>query len=477
MYAERLGYDLNDPTLARFTDVLDDVESTLEPLDELAPGPPPDRDSWDTDESEDPNGAFLRRCDAGGDREGPLAGTRVAVKDNLAVAGVEMTCGSPALSGYVPSEDATAVARLLEAGGRVVGKTTLDAFAYAHQPDPTPFRTPRNPHDPASHPGSSSSGSGVAVADGLADVALGSDNGGSTRYPAAWCGVVGLKPTRGLVSHHGLVLSAKTLDTVGVLARTTTDVARTLEVVAGPDYRDDATAGAEVGEYTAAVQRGSDAPPDDLVIGVPESFVGTAPDRDAVALAALDDLEAAGATVRSITIDDISLARPAYAAINWTETGAYLRGRASTLWRQSVPDPTLQAAMQAVFTGGSGEFPEWVHQATLFSAVLRDEWGNRYYALGQRARHRVEAGLDAAFEDVDLLASATVAASPPKLGDEIPPEAATNTLPANVGGHPAVSVPCGRLDGLPVGLQFVAPRFYEERALRAAAHWEAIRDR
>jgi Asp-tRNA(Asn)/Glu-tRNA(Gln) amidotransferase A subunit family amidase len=477
-HAARLGFDLSHAELDAFADALASLEAAVDPLDSVALEDPPSRDSWKPDDEADPNGAFLTGCDVSRTDEGSLAGTTVAVKDNVAVAGVELTCGSPAFSGYEPVEDATVVDRLLDAGAAVVGKTTLDAFAYARQPNALPFRTPRNPHDNEFQPGSSSSGSAIAVADELADVALGTDNGGSVRIPAAWCGVVGLKPSRGLVSHHGVVLSAKTFDTVGVLAPETRAVARTLAAIAGPDRRDDATAAATVDDYEAAVDRGHDdsaAAPTDLVVGVPDAFVGTAPERDAVARAALDDLADAGATVREVGLPEADLVRPTYAAINAAEIGNYLRASATTYWHESVPDPTFADALHAVAAADPDSLPMHARRAQVLAAALEAD-GNRAYALAQRARDRIERGLESVFATVDVLASVTVAADPVAVGDPLPEAVATNTLLANVAGLPAITVPCGYHDGLPVGLQFFGPRGGDATVLEAAARWEHCRD-
>jgi Asp-tRNA(Asn)/Glu-tRNA(Gln) amidotransferase A subunit family amidase len=475
-YADALGYDLDGDQRASFAESFAAFDETLAALSAFEPPDPPDRAYWDPTDETDPNGAFLTRCDVRGAPDGPLAGTTIGVKDNVAVAGVSMTCGSPAMADCVPTEDATVVRRLLAAGGRIVGKTNLDEFAYGRRPGSMRIRTAKNPHDPEYQPGSSSTGSGVAVADGLVDAALGTDNGGSIRYPAAWCSVVGLKPSRGLVSHHGFVQSAKTLDTIGVLARESRGVAAVLAAIAGPDPRDDATTGADVGEYVAAAKRGASTAPADLTVGVPESFFGQAPDLDEYVRAAVESLADRGATVRQVTIDGIEYARPAYTALNLTETGNYFRANATNYWHVTASDPAIPASVHEALTERTASLSDRILLLTLYAAYLSSEGGDRYYTLGHRARRHVASGIDAAFEEVDVLASTTVPVTPPRLDEPLPVEAASNTLPANVSGHPAVSVPCGCHEGLPVGLQFVAPRFEEATALRAAAHWEAIRD-
>ncbi|WP_255197429.1 amidase [Halorarius litoreus] len=472
-YARHLGYALDDERIEAFAAALREHEAAFDEVAELVDLPtPPERDYWDPDPATDPNGAFLTRCAVGGG-DGPLSGTTVAVKDNIAVAGVPMTVGSPAMAGFVPRTDATVVERLLDAGARVVGKANLDEFAHGRHVDSMPFRRAKNPHDPVYQPGSSSTGSGVAVADGLADVALGTDNGGSVRYPAAWCGVVGLKPTRGLVSHHGFVRGSKTCDTVGVLARETDGVARGLQAIAGEDPRDDMTSGAVVGDYVAAVERGRSADPTDLVVGVPEQFVGHAPALDDVAGATLDRLADAGAELRSISVDAVEHAPTAYRVLTWAEFGNYVRASATDHGRVGLPDPELASTLHERLSADTGAFPDRVVLAALSAEHLSREYGDRPYALAHHLRKRVTDGLDAALAEVDVLASTTLTAPPPR-HDEPIPAAGGNTMPANVGGHPAVSVPCGEHDGFPVGLQFLGGWFEEATVLRAAASVETV---
>jgi Asp-tRNA(Asn)/Glu-tRNA(Gln) amidotransferase A subunit family amidase len=472
-YARHLGYSLSDARVVAFAETLAEYDERLEELDALVDLPePPEREHWSPDAETDPNGAFLTRCDVGGG-DGPLAEVTVAVKDNIAVAGIPTTVGSPAMEGFVPRTDATVVERLLDAGARIVGKANLDEFAHGRHVDSMPFRRAKNPRDPAYQPGSSSTGSGVAVADGLADLALGTDNGGSVRYPAAWCGVVGVKPTRGLVPHHGFVRGSKTCDTIGVLARTTGDVARGLQTIAGEDPRDDTTHGAVVGDYVAAVERGRTSPPDDLVVGLPEQFFGEAPALDEVARGALDRLADAGAELRPVSADGVEHARLAYGVLTRAEFGTYVRTGATDPGRVALPDPDLAATLRDRLTKDTSAFPDRVLLATLYAEHLTQAYGDRPYALAHHLRQRVTDGLDAALAEVDVLASTTLTASPPR-HDEPIPEAGGNTMPANVGGHPAVSVPCGEHDGFPVGLQFLGGWFDEATVLRAAAHAETV---
>lgn len=477
--ADAAGLPSDEETAAALADKFAQQDAILEALDTFD-GPDADkwthRDYWDPDPDGDPLGAYLTRCDVGGGA-GPLDGLTVTVKDNIAVAGVPMTCGSPLLSEFVPREDATVVDRLLDQGARVVGKANMDEFAFGGDESTMRLRLARNPHDTDRQPGSSSAGAGIAVATGQADVAIGSDTGGSIRFPAAWCGVVGVKPTRGLVSHHGFVQFAKTLDNVGVLAGDTATVADALTAIAGEDLHDERTRGARVGDYGAAVNRGRDADPDGLTIGLPEELFGNAPEHDDIVRDALTELEAAGATLQEISIPTYDLWLPAWLAIGMTEVGHYLRDRTVNTWSLHPGDPRLAAALGEALDEREDELGGPLLSAWLYAHHLVHDDDNRRYAQAQRARRRLVDGVDEALADVDVLASTTVPLLPPEWGEGIDDVfgALANTAPFNVSGHPAVSVPAGAINGLPVGLQFVAPRFAEAAALRAAAHWEAIR--
>jgi Asp-tRNA(Asn)/Glu-tRNA(Gln) amidotransferase A subunit family amidase len=452
-------------------------DDLLEPLERFADGDPPARRYWSPDEDDDPYGAFLTRCDIG-DGDGPLDGMRVAIKDNVAVAGVPMTCGAPLLEEYVPPADATVVERLLDAGGRIVGKANMDEFAFGGSRDTMRFRLARNPNAPDRQPGSSSAGSGVAVTTGDADVAVGSDTGGSIRFPAAWCGVVGLKPTRGLVSHHGFVQYAKTLDNVGLLASETDQIAEALQAIAGTDRRDERTRTATVGDYAAAVEQGHTADPSDLTIGKITDMDGNAPDLDAVTDAALDELADAGATVREVSIPDYEVWLPAWLGLAMTEIGSYLDSRASTQWTLATGDPALSVALHDRLPDQSDELGSTVVSAWLYRQHLQKRYGDRYYALAHRARQALTDGVDEALDGIDVLASTTVPMLPPTWDEAVEDVfgALANTGPFNVSGHPAVSVPAGTVDGLPVGIQFVGATFDEASVLRTAAHWESINE-
>lgn len=452
-------------TLADHREAIAAQDEIVTELDELPEAPALTRDSVPPDEAADPHGAFLRRCDITGADEGVLAGATVAVKDNIAVGGVPMTCGSPFMEGYVPPQDATVVSRLLAAGGRLVGKANMDEFALGGDTDAMRFRLARNPADPAHQPGGSSAGSGVAVADGLVDLALGSDTGGSVRFPASFCGVVGVKPTRGLVPDDGFVQFARQLDTIGVLAGDTATAARGLGAIAtGPD---DA--------FLAAVD---DPPaPTELTIGRPAALWDTDDAVDTVVEAALDRLADAGATVVDVSIPNFEFAVPAWLATAMTELAAYFGAMGVNYWAPSKPDPAFVTALAERFAEQADELGPYIRSSIVYGRHLIDGHENDYYARAQRGRQLVTDGVDETLSAVDVLASPTTPILPPEWGDGYLDdlsifEVVGNTGPFNLTGHPAVSVPCGRHEGLPIGLQFVADD--DATALAAAATWEAL---
>jgi len=455
-------------------------DELISKLDELDAPSAPERQHWEPKEADDPYAAFLTRCDLHRTDTGLLAGRTIAVKDNIAVAGVPMTCGSPLLADHVPDEDATVVDRLLDAGGRIVGKANMDEFALGGDADAMRFRLARNPNNPDHQPGGSSAGSGVAVANDQVDVALGTDTGGSVRFPASFCGVVGLKPSRGLVPLTGFVQFSKLNDEIGVLSKTVTDAAQTLAAIAGPDSRDEATRGATSGTYVDTVQDVEAVDGNDLTVGVPAELFGGDPAVDERVRIAIDEVADAGATIRDVTIPDFEYAIPAWWAIAMTEVASYVDANGVNYWQRSESSAELVAAIAEAFAERSGELGGYTADVLVYGQHLLAAYDNEYYARAQRARKLVTEGVDTALENVDVLACPTTPMTAPAwdgenyLEDDTLDEAVRTTGPFNLTGHPAVSVPCGEVDGLPVGLQFIGRRDDDAGVLRAAAIWEAL---
>jgi Asp-tRNA(Asn)/Glu-tRNA(Gln) amidotransferase A subunit family amidase len=476
--AARLGVPVDEDQLTAITEQVEFLESLLGRLDDVDDPTPPDRDYWQPTDDEDPHAAYLTKCDIEPTGSGLLDGLTVAVKDNMAVAGVPMTVGSPLLEAYTPTADATVVRRLLSEGARIVGKMNMDEFASGGDQSSMRFRLARNPVDTDHMPGGSSSGSVVAVAEGSVDAALGSDGGGSIRAPAAWCGVVGVKPTRGLVSHYGCFQYAKNLDNHGPFARTCETAAKTLQAIAGEDVRDERTHGVEGGEYADAAREGEREDSTELTIGLPEELFGIAPELDEFVYEATGEMADNGATVREVSVPEYDLAIPAWMTFGVTEMGAYFRSNAHNYWSLSLSDPSLSEALSRALDEDVAELGESVANTLVAAEYFRAEKGNPYYARAHRARQLVAEGVDTTFEDVDVLASTTMPIVAPEWGENVYADGLEDVLaataPFNLTGHPAISVPCGTHEGLPVGMQFVAPRFGERTMFRAAAQWESI---
>jgi len=417
--------------------------------------------------------AFITRERVEGADEGRLAGHAVAVKDNISTAGVRTTCGSAMLAEYVPPYDATVVKRLTAAGADIVGKTNMDEFGMGTTTETSAFGPTDNPAAPGHVPGGSSGGSAAAVADGDVDLALGSDTGGSVRCPAAFCGVVGIKPTYGLVSRYGLVAYANSLEQIGPLASTVEGAAELLDVIAGPDEHDATTRdhGADA-EYAAA----ADGDIEGLDIGVPtESLDGADEDVVETFWDAIDELEAAGASYHEVELPSVEHAVEAYYVIAMSEASSNLARFDGVRYGPQTEDGgegDWNEAFAAVREEGFGE--EVKRRILLGTYALSAGYHDKYYRKAQDARAWVKQDFDSALEDADVLASPTMPVPPFELGESLDDPlqmylADANTVPVNLANLPAISVPAGDADGLPVGLQLVGPAFGEERIIRAGS--------
>ncbi|MFB6100931.1 MAG: Asp-tRNA(Asn)/Glu-tRNA(Gln) amidotransferase subunit GatA [Haloplanus sp.] len=419
--------------------------------------------------------AFITEKSIPGADEGPLADRTVAVKDNISTAGVRTTCGSEMLADYVPPYDATVVERLKGAGATLVGKTNMDEFGMGTTTETSAFGPTTNPVDESRVPGGSSGGSAAAVAAGDADLALGSDTGGSIRCPAAFCGVVGIKPTYGLVSRYGLVAYANSLEQIGPLAPTVAGAAELLEVIAGPDDRD-ATTRQEGADATYADAADGDV--EGLTIGVPTELIEGADDRVVERFHdALADLEAQGAETHEVSLPSVERAVQAYYVIAMSEASSNLaRFDGVRYGPETDAEGNWNETFAAVREEGFGD--EVKRRILLGTYALSAGYHDKYYAKAQDARAWLKQDFDEALSEADVLASPTMPVLPFDLGESLDDPlqmylADANTVPVNLANLPAISVPAGRADGLPVGLQLIGPAFGERDIIRAASAVES----
>ena len=402
---------------------------------------------------------------------GALAGVPFAVKDNIATHHLPTTCASRILEGYVSAYEATVVKRLREAGGVLVAKTNCDEFAMGSSNEHSAYGPARNPVAPDRVTGGSSGGSAGVVAAGIVPIALGSETGGSVRQPAAFCGVVGVKPTYGRVSRYGLVAFASSLDQVGVFGATVHDAAVGMEVIAGRDPRDSTSSDRPVPELRFDGSQRLDG----VVIGRPREYFPDSLDarmRERCD-AALDALRERGAQVREISLPHTDLAIPVYYIIATAEASSNLaRFDGVRYGFRHDGDDGLKGMYQATRSRGFG--PEVTRRILLGTYVLSAGYYDAYYKKAQEVRTLITGDFGDAFDKgVDVILTPTTPTPAFELGAKAEPyEMYLNdifTATANLAGVPAMSVPVGSIDGLPVGAQIIARHFEEARMFRVAA--------
>ena len=414
----------------------------------------------------------------------PLFGVPVAVKDNICTRGIRTTACSRMLDTYVPPYDATAVERLHAAGAIIVGKTNCDEFAMGSSTENSAYGVTRNPWGLDRTPGGSSGGSAAAVAGRMVPLALGSDTGGSIRQPAALCGVVGLKPTYGRVSRYGLIAFASSLDQIGPFATTVADAALALSVLAGPDARDATTATEPVEDFSSSLTndvRG-------LRIGVPRALLadGVEPGVAQAFEDALGGLRDAGAELVDVALLHSRHAIAVYYLVANAEASSNLARYDGVRYgfRASGEDGALGAMYDATRDRGFGA--EVKRRIMLGTYVLSAGYYEAYYLKAQQVRTLIRQDYEAAFERVDVVAMPTSPTTAFRLGERTSDPismylADVFTVSANLTGLPAVTVPCGFAQGLPVGLQLTGRAFDEATLLRAAdayqraTSWQASR--
>ncbi|MBI4255690.1 MAG: Asp-tRNA(Asn)/Glu-tRNA(Gln) amidotransferase subunit GatA [Candidatus Rokubacteria bacterium] len=405
---------------------------------------------------------------------GPLDGVPLAVKDVLCTRGVRTTCGSKILERFVPPYDATAVERLAAAGAVLLGKTNMDEFAMGSSTEHSAFRPTKNPWDLARVPGGSSGGSAAAVAGDLAAGAFGTDTGGSVRQPAAFCGVVGLKPTYGRVSRYGLVAFASSLDQIGPLGQDVRDAALLLGAVAGHDPRDATSVDAPVPDYAAALDGGVRG----LRVGVPREYFieGMDPEVGRAVREAVDTLRGLGATVEDVSLPTTDYGIAVYYVIAPAEASSNLARYDGVKYGLRVAGARDLIEMSSR-TRAAGFGAEVKRRIMLGTYALSAGYHDAYYGRAQKVRTLVRRDFARAFERVDLLVGPTTPNVAFRLGEKEDPLAMylndVFTVPTSLAGLPAVSVRCGfSAAGLPIGLQLIGRAFDEPTILRAAHAYE-----
>jgi aspartyl-tRNA(Asn)/glutamyl-tRNA(Gln) amidotransferase subunit A len=400
---------------------------------------------------------------------GPLAGVPVAVKDLFCTEGIPSQAGSRILEGYLPPYTATAVARLADAGAPLLAKTNQDEFAMGSSNENCAFGPVRNPWDRTRVPGGSSGGSAAAVAAGLVPWALGTDTGGSIRQPAALCGVVGLKPTYGAVSRYGMIAFASSLDQAGPITRDVRDAALLLRHMAGRDACDATSLGLPEEVALPTAER-----LDGVRLGVPPELTGEGIEAGVLDAfrAALSAAEELGAQIEEVTLPHAPHALSAYYLLAPAECSSNLARYDGVRYGYRAPDPLDLLDMYSR-TRHDGFGPEVKRRVMLGTYALSSGYYDAYYGRAQRVRTKIAEDFRAAFERVDLIVTPTAPTVAFRLGEKVADPIAMYlndycTVPMSLAGIPAVSIPCGLSEGLPVGLQLAGPAFSDGRVLDAA---------
>lgn len=477
------GFDLSFDELSEFQSAVAGSMAIYDRLDELAdeslPVKYPRAETGYRPVGDDnPLNGWAWKCSVPGAKEGPLAGRTVALKDNIALAGVPMMNGSPIMEGFVPREDATVVTRLLDAGAHIIGKTAVPAFCFdgggcTGYPEPQPV----NPHDSERLAGASSNGSAVVVTNGEVDMALGGDQGGSIRLPASWSGCYGIKGTHGLVPYTGIFPIELTLDHVGPMARTAEDCALMLEVLAGLDGLDPRQYDVRTAKYTESLSEDLTG----LRIGILREGFGIAdvsePGVDAAVREAVSVLETLGARASEVSVPMHSDGLALWSAIAFEgATELMVRGDGyGTNWRGHYSTQLMDFYGRARRARGH-DFSDTVKMTVLAGHYMSEHYNRHYYGKAQNIGRHLSRDYDNALQEYDLLIMPTTAMKALKrpadksLNSTLAGALSNlhNTAPFDVSGHPAMSIPVGFSEGLPVGMQLVGRRWDEATVFKVA---------
>jgi len=410
-------------------------------------------------------------------RDARLTSVAIAVKDNISTAGIRTTCGSKLLEDYVPTYDAGVVSQIVDEGAIVVGKTNMDEFGMGSSTEFSAFGPTRNPYDESRVPGGSSGGSAAAVAAGIADVALGSDTGGSIRCPASFCGLVGLKPTYGLVSRFGLVAYGNSLEQIGPITKTVRETALLLDCITQKDPRDATSVGKGKAQYIEEL----DADIDGIRIGIPSDFFGPGTDGRVTKSVwkTIHALEEEGALVEETQVKSLKYSLPAYYIIAMSEASSNL-ARFDGL-RYGLQDKKGARDWSSLFIRdrSDGFGSEVKRRIIMGTFALSAGYIDEFYLKAQRVRTIIRSEFEKLFKRFDALIGPTMPTLPFKVGEKTSDPLAMymtdiDTVPANMAGLPAISVPCGSADSLPIGLQIMAPPFREDIIFKIGSMVEKI---
>lgn len=487
--AADFGIQLSDADAQSYVGLMKGVLASYEQLDRLREPKPavkyPRTSGWRPEPKDNPFNAWYWRAEVKGASNGPLAGRTVALKDTTCLAGVPMMNGTAVLEGFVPDIDATIVERILDAGGTIVGKAACENLCFSGGSHTNHIAPVQNPHKAGYSAGGSSSGSAALIASGNVDLALGGDQGGSIRIPASWCGTYGLKPTYGLVPCTGIFPIEQTLDHAGPICGTTADVALLLSVIAGRDPLDPRQFECQKHDYRAAIGKGAKGLKIALVnegFGRPESEAAV----DKKVKAAAELFKKHGATV-----DEVSIPMHLDGVHIWTAIAAegaaelMVKGNAAgTNWQGYYPTALLDAYARG-WRSRPNDLPDTVKLVLFTGEYMQRRYHGHYYAKAQNLRRALRQAYDDVLERYDLLVMPTT----PMKAQLLPPancsrednlaralEMINNTCPFDASGHPAMSVPCGMIDELPVGMMLIGRKFEEATVLRASDAFEKSGD-
>ncbi|NJD54424.1 MAG: Asp-tRNA(Asn)/Glu-tRNA(Gln) amidotransferase subunit GatA [Candidatus Methanoperedens sp.] len=408
--------------------------------------------------------------------DGPLAGIPVAIKDNISTKGIATTCASKILTGYIPPYDAHVIEKLKEAGAIIIGKANMDEFAMGSSTETSFYGPTLNPWDTTRVPGGSSGGSAAAVAGGEAPLSLGSDTGGSVRCPASFCGVVGLKPTYGVISRYGLISYANSLEQIGPFATSVRDVATLFDVIAGHDPRDSTSVDRETNYSSALVNDVKG-----LKIGVPEEYFGEGTDKNVEKSVrdAINTLEGLGATSVEVKMPHTKYALSAYYIIAMSEASSNLARFDGMRYGLRTEDSDWHTTFSQVRAAGFGD--EVKRRILLGTYALSAGYHDKYYLKALKIRTLIKQDFERAFRDTDVLIAPTMPYPAFKLGEKIDDPislylADVDTVPINLAGVPSISLPCGFSGHLPIGMQVIGKHFDEAAILRTAYTFEENTD-